>query len=160
MRIGLRQPLHHAKEKDICPSIVKSSIVNPHKINFDPKELSYLGVGYPLYFFLLKILTFYVLVLAVIKSYSLYLYSTSDRCSSEAGCDSNIFILISVANYVWSFGELQFEKILQSCFMIMLLATNFWFVKKAKDYDKALDVIEDSPSDYSLMVKLFLKILN
>ena len=104
--MGIRQPLHKAKEKDICPSVVKSSIVDPHKANFDPKELSYLGVGYPLYFFMLKMLILYTLVLSLFKSYSLFNYIYSSRCSSDSKCDSNIFVVVSVANYVWLNDEL------------------------------------------------------
>lgn len=102
MRIGFRQPLAEANEEDIAKSIVKSSIVKPHRICFNYDDLSYLGTGFVLYFFYLRCLIGIALIITVLELYRIIFYFKGNYCEemNNAGidCSKDIITQFSIVN--------------------------------------------------------------
>jgi hypothetical protein len=80
---------------------MKSSVVKPHSICFNDKDLGYLGTGFVLYFFFLKYLMVIGFGMSVIEGYKIYMYAKQGDCGNEKvpGCNLDYATFISVANY-------------------------------------------------------------
>lgn len=114
--------------------------------------MSYLGTGYVLYFFFLKYLIVIAAMMAAFDLYKLYNYQKEGACGGVEvlGCRKDFVTVLSVANY--GIEPQQLDYILWSCLMILITGSNFVAIKQAKKTDRIIDVLEDSPSDYTLML--------
>lgn len=58
--------------------------------------------------------------------------------------------MFSIANFGIQIEGLDY--ILWSVLLLLITISNFFAIKKAKKIDRVIDVMEDTPADYSLLI--------
>ena len=105
-----------------------------------------------LYFFFLKCILIVSVVMIITDSYKAYTYAKKGKCGSPElpKCNPDPILYFTIANYGSELNRVN--RLIWAGFSLLVMALNFWMIRKAKRIDKRVDILEDSPADYTLMV--------
>jgi hypothetical protein len=121
---------------------------------YDPaKELVYLGPGVPLMFIFTRMSM--VLLTIFTLTFSLYAMITNFQgksCDQSTGCDSSIFVKLSIANKILNSSSINIQNYLLMAFILLFMFIFQFMIFVMRKADKKSDELINSPSDYSLLV--------
>jgi hypothetical protein len=122
--------------------------------NINPKQLSFLGPGVPLFFLFLRCTMVLLLLMAVIFSaFCLYSNITSTDCSESGSCISDGFNVLSIVNKKSNSSYLSIQSYLALLYVVVAILFFHYIRRKARMLEQECDEIVDSPSDYAIILR-------
>ncbi|KAL4487142.1 hypothetical protein ABPG72_001594 [Tetrahymena utriculariae] len=169
-RVGMDQkPLpNHFETYEICPCC--DNQIEKQSLNLfdDPIKLLFLGSGYPLYFdFIKQCIYIMIIILLISGSFNLYTNQLGKECILNnqhtitgeklpyklQKCHYNIISKYSYINKNVDMNYIYFQDILDYFTVIMLIITFIYFRRYQIYKDIECDVLDLTPSDYTVMIK-------
>jgi hypothetical protein len=90
--------------------------------NIDPKDLTFLGPGVPLFFLFLKVAM--VMLLLMVLIFSIYCLATnvnSNSCQTDAKCNNSEFTLLSIVNKKDNVTFLSIQSYLGLAYVVIII---------------------------------------
>ena len=108
--------------------------------NIDPKQLSFLGPGVPLFFLFLKSVIILLTLMAIIFSvFSIYSNVVSSDCYSSSSCTSDEFNTLSIVNKESNSNFLSIQSYLAMIYVIVAILFIHYLRVTARQLEQECD---------------------
>ena len=122
--------------------------------NINPKQLSFLGPGVPLFFLFLKsVIILLILMTIIFAIFGLYSNFSSSDCSLNSSCKQDGFNELSIVNKEQQQNYLSIQNYLALAYIVVAILFFHYFRAQARKLEQECDEIIDSPSDYAIVLR-------